>query len=78
MTNSVARNNVISNEVGGILVSPSNNNRIYNNTISNSHYSISVALAPLESNTVENCTHFGISPQPEIESDDLFTHSRGR
>jgi len=35
MSNSVARSNIISNEADGILVSQSNNNQIYNNTISN-------------------------------------------
>ncbi|MDQ6666840.1 MAG: right-handed parallel beta-helix repeat-containing protein, partial [Thermoproteota archaeon] len=44
MSNSIARNNIISNEIDGILVSQSNNNKIYNNTISNSQYGINVIV----------------------------------
>jgi parallel beta-helix repeat protein len=37
MSNSVARNNIIFNEDKDIFVSQSNYNKIYNNTISDSH-----------------------------------------
>jgi parallel beta-helix repeat protein len=42
MSNSVARNNIIFNEYKGIFVSQSHYNKIYNNTISDSQYGISV------------------------------------
>jgi parallel beta-helix repeat protein len=61
MSNSIARNNIISNEVDGILVSQSNNNRIYNNTISNSQYGINVIFGSsgntFYSNVIKNCLH---------------------
>jgi mannuronan 5-epimerase len=34
MYDSVARNNIVSNEVRGIIISESHNNEIYNNTVS--------------------------------------------
>jgi poly(beta-D-mannuronate) C5 epimerase len=61
MSNSIARNNIISNEVDGILVSQSVNNRIYNNTISNSQYGINVIFGSsantFYSNVIKNCLH---------------------
>jgi mannuronan 5-epimerase len=66
MSNSIARNNIISNEVDGILVSQSVNNRIYNNTISNSQYGINVIFGSsantFYSNVIKNCLH-GIHSQ---------------
>ena len=40
MSDSIARNNYIHNEVNGIFVSASNNNEVYNNTVSNSEEGI--------------------------------------
>jgi mannuronan 5-epimerase len=61
MSNSTARNNIISNEVDGILVSQSDNNKIYNNTISNTRYGINVVFASsgntFYSNVIKNCLH---------------------
>jgi len=61
MSNSIARNNIISNEVDGILVSQSINNRVYNNTISNSQYGINVIFGSsantFYSNVIKNCLH---------------------
>jgi parallel beta-helix repeat protein len=61
MSNSIARNNIISNEVDGILVSQSDNNKIYNNTIANSQYGINVVFGSsgntFYSNVIKNCLH---------------------
>ena len=54
MSNSVARNNIISNEVNGILVS-------YDNNISNSQYGINVVFSSsgntFYSNVIKNSSH---------------------
>ena len=42
MYNSIARNNIVYNELSGVFVSQSHNNQIYNNTISKSGSGISV------------------------------------
>src|ERR671919_101139 len=42
MFNSIARNNFVSNEENGIVISESHNNEIYNNTVSNSGRGIDV------------------------------------
>jgi parallel beta-helix repeat protein len=42
MSDSVARYNIVSNELRGIIVSESHNNKIYNNTVSNSGSGIEV------------------------------------
>lgn len=43
MSDSVARYNIVSNELRGIIVSESHNNEIYNNTVSNSGSGIEVS-----------------------------------
>jgi parallel beta-helix repeat protein len=67
MSNSVARNNVIYNEVDGIVLSQSNNNKIYNNTISNSQYGINLIFGSsgntFSSNIIKNCSKYGIYSQ---------------
>ena len=64
MYNSVARNNHVHNEVKGIFVSASNNNEIYNNTVSNSGEGIYVkaeaANNKIHGNTIINATSNGI------------------
>jgi parallel beta-helix repeat protein len=66
MSNSVARNNIIFNEVNGILVSQSHYNKIYNNTISDSQYGINVVFGSsgntFYSNVIKNFSH-GIDSQ---------------
>jgi parallel beta-helix repeat protein len=42
MSDSVARNNIVSNELRGIIVSESHNNEVYNNTISSSGSGIEI------------------------------------
>jgi mannuronan 5-epimerase len=42
MSDSVAKNNIVSNELGGIIVSESHNNEVYNNTVSSSGSGIEV------------------------------------
>ena len=42
MSDSVARNNIVSNELRGIIVSESHNNEVYNNTVSSSGSGIEV------------------------------------
>jgi mannuronan 5-epimerase len=64
MYNSVARNNYVHNEVKGIFVSASNNNEVYNNTVSNSGEGIYVkaeaANNKIYGNTITNATSNGI------------------
>ena len=64
MYNSVARNNYVNNEVKGIFVSASNNNQIYNNTISDSIDGIYVkaeaANNKIYDNTITNAKSNGI------------------
>ncbi len=64
MYNSVARNNYVHNEVKGIFVSASNNNEVYNNTVSNSGEGIYVkaeaANNKIYDNTIINSTSNGI------------------
>ena len=64
MYNSVARNNYVHNEVKGIFVSASNNNEVYNNTVSNSGEGIYVkaeaANNKIYGNTITNSTSNGI------------------
>jgi mannuronan 5-epimerase len=64
MYNSVARNNYIHNEVKGIFVSASNNNQVYNNTVSDSGEGIYLkALAhnnKIHDNTITNAKSNGI------------------
>ena len=64
MYNSVARNNYVHNEVKGIFVSASNNNQIYNNTISDSIDGIYVkaeaANNKIYDNTITNAKSNGI------------------
>jgi mannuronan 5-epimerase len=64
MYNSVARNNYVHNEVKGIFVSASNNNEVYNNTVSNSGEGIYVkaeaANNKIHGNTITNATSNGI------------------
>jgi mannuronan 5-epimerase len=64
MYNSVARNNYIHNEVNGIFVSASNNNQVYNNTVSDSGEGIYLkALAhnnKIHDNTIKNAKSNGI------------------
>ncbi len=64
MYNSVARNNYVHDEVKGIFVSASNNNEVYNNTISNSGEGIYVkaeaANNKIHGNTITNATSNGI------------------
>ncbi|MGC2685348.1 MAG: NosD domain-containing protein, partial [Candidatus Nitrosopolaris sp.] len=61
-----ARNNIIFNEVNGILVSQSHYNKIYNNTISDSQYGINVVFGSsgntFYSNVIKNSSH-GIDSQ---------------
>jgi mannuronan 5-epimerase len=42
MSDSIARDNIVSNELRGIIVSDSHNNEVYNNTISSSGSGIEV------------------------------------
>ena len=64
MYNSVARNNYVHNEVKGIFVSASNNNQVYNNTVSDSEEGIYLkALAhnnKIYDNTITNAKSNGI------------------
>jgi mannuronan 5-epimerase len=64
MYNSVARNNYVHNEVKGIFVSASNNNEVYNNTVSNCGEGIYVkaeaANNKIYDNTIINATSNGI------------------
>jgi poly(beta-D-mannuronate) C5 epimerase len=64
MYNSIARNNYIHNEVKGIFVSASNNNQVYNNTISDSIDGIYVkaeaANNKIHDNTITNAKSNGI------------------
>jgi mannuronan 5-epimerase len=64
MSDSVARNNYIHNEVNGIFVSASNNNEVYNNTVSNSEEGIYLKAAAhnnkIYTNTIINATSNGI------------------
>ena len=61
MYNSIARNNSIHNEVKGIFVSASNNNEVYNNTVSDSIDGIYVkaeaANNRIYDNTITNATN---------------------
>jgi parallel beta-helix repeat protein len=67
MSGSVARNNIISNEVDGLVLSQSNNNKIYNNTISSSQYGINLVFGSsgntFYSNVIKNSSKYGIYSQ---------------
>ena len=64
MSDSVARNNYIHDEVNGIFVSASNNNEVYNNTVSNSEEGIYLKAEAhnnkIYNNTIINATSNGI------------------
>jgi mannuronan 5-epimerase len=64
MSDSIARNNYIHNEVNGIFVSASNNNEVYNNTVSNSEEGIYLKAEAnnnkIYNNTIINATSNGI------------------
>jgi mannuronan 5-epimerase len=64
MYNSVARNNYIHNEVNGIFVSASNNNEVYNNTVSDIQEGIylkaEAANNKIYDNTITNAKSNGI------------------
>ncbi len=67
MSSSEARNNIISNEVDGIVLSQSNNNKIHNNTTSNSQYGIDLIFGSsgntFYSNIIKNSSKYGIHSQ---------------
>ena len=62
MSDSVVRYNIVSNEEQGIVISESNNNRIYNNTVSDSGSGIDLDEDSFE-NVVYNNTIINI-PDP--------------
>ena len=72
MSNSVARNNIIFNEVNGILVSQSHYNKIYDNTISDSQYGIDVVFSSsgntFYSNVIKNSSHGIDSQDPTLNN----------
>jgi parallel beta-helix repeat protein len=80
MSNSIARNNIISNEVDGILVSQSDNNKLYNNTISNSQYGINVIVGSsgntFYSNVIKNCLHGIYSQATSNNSNNTFYNNQ--
>ena len=80
MSNSIARNNIISSEADGILVSQSNNNKIYNNTISNSQYGIMVIFGSsgntFYSNIIKNCSHGIYSQATSNNSNNTFYNNQ--
>jgi parallel beta-helix repeat protein len=67
MSDSVARNNIVSNELRGIIVSESHNNEIYNNTVSNSGSGIEVS-----EDSYENIIHGNIMREIQNPSYALF------
>jgi parallel beta-helix repeat protein len=62
MTDSIARNNIVSNEDNGIVISASHNNEVYNNTVSDSGTGIDIDEDSFE-NVVYNNTIINI-PDP--------------
>ena len=62
MTDSIARNNIVSNEDNGIVISESHNNEVYNNIISDSGSGIDIDEDSFE-NVVYNNTIINI-PDP--------------
>jgi parallel beta-helix repeat protein len=76
MYNSVARNNYVHNELKGIFVSASNNNEIYNNTVSDSGEGIYLKADSSNNkiyhNTIINATSNGILVNTGA-SDNTFT-----
>jgi parallel beta-helix repeat protein len=66
VSDSVARNNVISNEEQAITISESHNNEIYNNTVSNSVSAIDLDKESLY-NTIHDNTIIVVNP-PQISS----------
>jgi len=58
---------IISNEVNGIVLSQSNSNKIYNNTISNSQYGINLVFGSsgntFYTNIIKNSSKYGIYSQ---------------
>jgi mannuronan 5-epimerase len=76
MSNSVARNNIIFNEGKGILVSQSHYNKIYDNTISDSHYGINVVFRSsgntFYSNVIKNSSHGLVLDSTSNKSENTF------
>jgi parallel beta-helix repeat protein len=67
MSDSVARYNIVSNELRGIIVSESHNNKIYNNTVSNSGSGIEV-----DKDSYDNIIYGNIMREIQNLSDALF------
>jgi parallel beta-helix repeat protein len=61
---SIVRNNFVSNEENGIVISESHNNEIYNNTVSNSGSGIDIDEDPYE-NVMYNNTLINIQEPSE-------------
>ena len=84
MTDSIARNNNVSNEDRGIVISESRNNEIYNNTVSDSGSGIDLDEDSFD-NTIHDNTILGISDPGRCTRDRrgcpkskriVFEHSR--
>jgi parallel beta-helix repeat protein len=54
MSDSIARNNIVSNELRGIIVSESHNNEVYNNTVSSSGSGIEIDEDSYDNTIYEN------------------------
>ena len=65
MFDSIARNNVVSNEDNGIVISESDNNEVYNNVISDSGSGIDIDEDSFE-NVVYNNTIINIPDPSEV------------
>jgi mannuronan 5-epimerase len=78
MSNSVARNNTINNEVKCIFVSESNNNRVYDNLISNCHDGIDLKNGSsgniIYNNNVINSTTNGLSVNTYASNNTFYSN----
>ena len=77
MSDSIARNNVISNEENAITISESHNNEIYNNTISNSKGGIDIDKESLNNAIHDNIVIVANTTQSPSSSSDTIAVESG-